>query len=147
MPVRTGRIYRHAEFYLEPETGELKPKYFLVLATPARNDIVMRLLTSRYEGLRPEDPPCFHGDPYPGYFLGVLGGELGDKSWLDLRSTDDLDVWNLARQEAAEKIREIMTLPSRQFRSALECAASADDTTRGQEREIRNVLATIPAGD
>ncbi len=86
MPARIGHVYRDSAFYVEPQTGELKPKYFLVLAAPERGDIVVRLLTSRYAGMRPENPACFHGDPYPGFFLGVLGGELGAKSWLDLRA-------------------------------------------------------------
>lgn len=71
MSARVGRIYRDAHFYVDPETGQLKPKYFLVLAAPSDGDIVIRLLTSRYSGLRPETPPCSHGDPYPGFFLGI----------------------------------------------------------------------------
>ncbi|MGV8923896.1 MAG: hypothetical protein ACOH1L_11215 [Thermomonas sp.] len=47
MTARVGHIYRDAAFYADPATGELKPKYFLVLATPPRGDIVIRLLTSR----------------------------------------------------------------------------------------------------
>lgn len=142
MPAHIGHVYRDSAFYVEPQTGELRPKYFLVLAAPERGDLVVRLLTSRYAGMRPEVPPCFHGDPYPGFFLGMLGGELGAKSWLDLRPLDDLDRWDFARLEESGRVREIMALPSQQLRLALECAASADDTTRQQERLIRDVLAS-----
>lgn len=143
MPARIGHVYRDSAFYVEPQTGELKPKYFLVLAAPERGDIVVRLLTSRYAGMRPENPACFHGDPYPGFFLGVLGGELGARSWLDLRARDDLDRWDFARLEDAGRLREVMGLPRHQLGQALECAAGADDTTRQQERLIRDALASL----
>lgn len=146
MPARVGHIYRDDAFYADPATGELKPKYFLVLAAPPRGDIVARLLTSRYASLRPEDPPCFHGDPYPGFYLGVLGASLGSKSWLDLRPFDDLDRWDFAKHEEAERLHEIMSLPMTRLPAAMECAAGADDTTRAQERLIRDALAALPPG-
>ncbi len=140
MPAQTGRVYRDDAFYPDPATGELKPKYFLVLAAPARGDIVARLLTSRYAGMRRESPPCFHGDPYPGFYLGVLGGVLNAKSWLDLRPLADLDRWDFARHEDAGRIHEVTTLPPELLRAAMECAAAADDTTRAQERAIRDAM-------
>ncbi|TXG79842.1 MAG: hypothetical protein E6R11_02000 [Rhodocyclaceae bacterium] len=144
MPARIGHIYRDDAFYADPSTGELKQKYFLVLAAPRRGDVVARLLTSRYANLRPENPPCFHGDPYPGYYLGVLGEPLGAKSWLDLRPLDDLDRWDFARHEERGRLHEIMALPAAQLRDAMECTAGADDTTRAQEQLIRDELAALP---
>ena len=141
MTAGVGWIYCDAAFYVDAESGELKSKYFLVLASPERGDIVFRLLTSRYAGLRPENPPCFHGHAYAGFYLGVLGGELGVKSWVDLRRLQDFDRWDFARQEQEGRIRRIMELPLPLIRAALECAAGADDTTREQERLIRNALA------
>lgn len=88
-------------------------------------------------------PPCHHGDPYPGYYLGVLGGPLSTKSWLDLRGPADLDRWDFARHEQAGRLREIMSLPQQQLRPAFECAAGADDTTRWQEHAIRDALADV----
>lgn len=144
MTARVGSIYCDAAFYVDSESGELKPKYFLVLASPERGDIVFRLLTSRHSGLRPEHPPCYHGHPYSGFYLGVLGGELGAKSWVDLRGLRDFDRWDFARHEEEGRIRRMMELPLRQLRPALECAAGAEDTTRAQERLIRDVLAQLP---
>jgi hypothetical protein len=144
MPARVGHLYRDDAFYADQATGELKAKYFLVLAASARGDIVVRLLTSRYAGLRPEQPPCFHDDPYPGFYLGVLSGPLGAKSWLDLRRTDDLDRWDFAKHEEAGRLHEIMALPTPQLRAAMLCAAGADDTTRAQERSILDALAALP---
>jgi len=51
---------------LDPQTGELKSKVLLVLTTTGGGDVVWRLLTSRQYG-RPEEPHCYHGDPYPGF--------------------------------------------------------------------------------
>ena len=136
-------MYRDAGFYVDAGTGERMPKYLLVLASPERGDIVFRLLTSRYAGLRPEDPPCFHGHPYAGFYLGVLGGELGAKSWLDLRRLPDIDRWDFARRLEGGELRKIMDLPLHLLRPALECAATADDTTRAQERLIRDALSLL----
>lgn len=143
MPASVGHICHDAAHYADSASGELKPKYFLVLAAPERGDIVVRLLTSRYEALRPMDPPCFHGDPYPGFYLGVLGGELGAKSWLDLRPANDLDPWDFERHLNEGRIRQLMPLPRVLLRPALECAARAQDTTRQQERMIRNVIDSL----
>ena len=88
--MKSGEIYKHAQFYPNAETGELLPKFFLVLALTPADDIVARLLTSRPHGRR-ETPPCSHGDPYPSYYIGVIGAPLDKKSWLDLRKFDDLD--------------------------------------------------------
>ncbi len=144
MGAQLGQVYRDSAFYLDAESGELKSKYFLVLAAPVKSDIVIRLLTSRYEGLRPEMPACFHGDPYPGYFLGILGHPLSRKSWLDLRKTSDLDPWDFARHLSDGRIQSICSLANSQLKPALDCAANADDTTKLQERWIRDVLSGLP---
>lgn len=144
MAARVGWIYRDAHFYVDPENGQLKPKYFLVLAAPSDGDFVISLLTSRYSGLRPETPPCSHGDPYPGFFLGIPGKPLGQKTWLDLRHTPDLDPWDFDRYAVKSRISEVMVLSVQHFRACLTCAAGADDTTRQQEKLIRDVLAGLP---
>jgi hypothetical protein len=143
MSARVGYIYRDNAFYADRITGELKSKYFLVLAAPHRGDIVARLLTSRYADQRPETPPCFHGDPYAGFYLGVLGAPLGTKSWLDLRPMNDLDRWDFAKHEEAGRLKEIMALPIEKLRAAMECAAGADDTTRAQGKSILDSLAAL----
>lgn len=144
MPARVGHIYRDDAFYADPLTGALRTKYFLVLAAPPRGDIVARLLTSRYASQRPEAPPCYHGDPYAGFYLGVLGDPLGSKSWLDLRPLHDLDRWDFAKHEEAGRLTDVMALSMPQLRAAMECAAAAEDTTRAQERTIRDTLAALP---
>lgn len=58
-----GDVYRHERFYPDATSGQLMPKYLVVLALPAGGDIVARVLTTRWPEHRPEVPPCFHGDP------------------------------------------------------------------------------------
>lgn len=143
MAALVGQIYRHAGFYVDLQTGALKAKYFLVLAAPPGCDVVVRLLTSRYPGYRSELPPCCHDDPYPGFYLGIPGYELSKKTWLDLRGADDLDPWDFDRDRSEGHIRAVQTLPVELFKAALACAANADDTTKHQERLIRDTLAGL----
>jgi hypothetical protein len=137
-----GGIYHHRQFYVDPETRAFRGKYMLVLAATPGADLVMRLLTSRPHG-RPEQPPCYHGDPYPGFFIGVLGRPLDRPTWLDLRYLDDADSHIARREERNGLIQQVTMLPHGVFRAALECAAGANDTTRLQERVIRDQLATL----
>jgi hypothetical protein len=82
-----GQIFRHTRYYRDDSGWQTK--YLLVL-TGTADDFVIRLLTSRAHG-RPEQPPCYHGDPYPGFYLGIIGGALGGK--------------NLARPAQAGRLR------------------------------------------
>ena len=138
-----GHVYRHSGFYLDQRTGELKAKFLVALAYTPGGDIVARLLTSRQHG-RPENPPCYHGDPYPGYYVGVLIGVLGAKSWVVLNKLDDLDDGDAARLMRVGILTETLTLPKDLIRPLLECVARADDTTHLQERAIRDQLANLP---
>lgn len=139
-----GTILRHSSFYADPQTGELKPKFPFVLATTADGDVVWRLLTSRQYG-RPEKPRCYHGDPYPGFYLGVIdpSAGLGKKSWLDLHPLDDGDGQEVARLLDVRVLTLATSISGDSLRAALECAAAADDTTRAQERAIRDQLAAL----
>lgn len=138
-----GEIYRHDTFYADAISGQLLPKYLVILAVPTGGDITARLLTSRYSDARPKDPPCYHGDPYPGFYLGVLGGPLHLESWIDLRALPDLDRDFFRRDIRRGLLSLTTTLTSPLLHAALECAAGADDTTRQQERIIRDTLATL----
>lgn len=140
--MRPGEIYRHERFYTDPQTGELLKKYAVILALTRGGDVVFRLLTSRAHG-RPETPPCFHGMPYPGYYLGVLGGTLGTKSWLDLRGQGDYDGECFRLGVRQDRIHLVMSLPKDLFRAVLDCAARADDTTDAQGRAMLDVLAAL----
>ena len=138
-----GEIYRHREFYTDSLSGALLPKFLLILALPQGGDVVARLLTSRHAGTRPEQPPCHHGDPYPGFYLGIPGSALTTKTWVDLRKLDDLDIDVFNGWLRKGDITLVTSLAPQQLRATLECAASADDTTRQQERSIRDAIAGL----
>lgn len=142
MSTPPGCVFRHERFYLSRETGEFEPKYLVTLATAPGGDLVMRLLTSRPHG-RPESPRCYHGHPYPSFYLGVVGGPLTARSWLDLRALPDIDPLDFASKQKRGQVLEVARLPQSALVPLLECAANAEDTTRLQERSIRGVLETL----
>jgi len=139
--VAPGQIYRHNRFYRD-SVGQWQTKYLVVLTGTPDGDVVFRLLTSRAHG-RPEQPPCYHGNPYPSFYLGYLGGALTAKSWLDLRRYDDYDGISFAANLTARDLSLVATLPQEILCQALDCAANADDTTRQQERLIRDQRAAL----
>jgi hypothetical protein len=137
-----GEIYRHEAFYTDELTGEPRRKFFAVLACLASGDFVARLLTSKAHG-RPESPRCFHGHPFPSFFLGVPGGDLGTKTWVDLRYLDDVDALDAQREMRRGAVKASMILDRETLMSLLDCAASAEDTSQRQERAMRDLLATL----
>jgi hypothetical protein len=140
--VRPGEIHFHRHFYVDRETGAFRGKYLLALATIPGGDLVVRLLTSRPHG-RPETPPCYHGDPYPGFHLGSLGAKLNRPTWVDLRGLEDFDPHLTDRERRHGNLAIVMLLDNTKLRAVLECVAAANDTTRVQERAIRDQLAAL----
>jgi hypothetical protein len=139
--VAPGQIYRHDKFY-KNAAGRWEVKYLLVLTGTHGGDVIFRLLTSQAHG-RPEHPPCYHGNPYPSFFLGVLGGPLTAKSWLDLRKQNDYDGVLFTVDLTSRDLSLVATLPKEVLCQSLDCAASADDTTRQQERLMRDQRAEL----
>lgn len=139
--VTVGQIYRHDKFY-KNDTGQWQIKYLLILTGMLGGDVVFRLLTSRAHG-RPEAPRCYQGNPYPSFYLGYLGDALTAKSWLDLRQQDDYDGLSFATDLTTRDLSFIAVLPQKTLCQALDCAANADDTTRQQERLIRDQRAAL----
>ena len=138
--VNPGAIFLHPRFYRDKGTGRYMPKYLAVLAAVLGGDIVFRLLTSQSLG-RPQEPRCHHGDPYPSFYLGVLGGVLGKESWLDLRGSEDYDGRQFRDDQVTGILTPVAQIPDALRRAALECAAAAPDTTLVQERSIRDQIA------
>ncbi|MDG4549329.1 MAG: hypothetical protein P9F19_07875 [Candidatus Contendobacter sp.] len=135
--VAPGQIYRHNRFYRD-SVGQWQTKYLVVLTGTPDGDVIFRLLTSRANG-RPEKPPCYHGYPYPSFYLGYLSGELTAKSWLGLRRQADYD----GIQFSKKYLPCVATLSKEILCQALDCAANADDTTRQQERLMRDQRAAL----
>lgn len=138
--IKAGEVWSYDAYYLDGD--EFKRKYLLALFVGAAGDIVYRLLTSRQNG-RPMDPCCFHGMPYPGFYLGVLGNGLEKNSWLDLRECDDMDSHEFAKLFREGVLKQVGMLKVDQFRDALNCAANADDTTKRQRHSILDSKAAI----
>lgn len=139
--MEAGQIYVDQQFYRDAN-GELLPKYFVVLAIDSSGDVIARLLTSRKSG-RPEDPPCYHGAPYPAFYFGVLSASLPKPSWLDLRALEEFDIKRVTQRMKSGVIQYIHTLQGKHLQDALACAAAADDTTLRQEKAIRDQLAIL----
>lgn len=116
-------------------------KYLLVLAVPAGDDVVFRLLTSRHAEVHP--PGCHHGPPYPGFGLGIPGGALAQPTWVDLRAQDDYDIDVFRGKHSRHVVREIFHLDPALFRNVLACAATADDTSRRQASYIQDAMAAL----
>ena len=140
--MRPGAIYCHDRFYRNSETGDLERKYLVFLTQTASGDWVSRLLTSQARA-RPEKPPCCHGNPYPGYFLGVPGSPLTLKTWVDLRALADIDPVKVGDLERSGVMAQVLQLPDDVLLAVLECVAGADDTTVQQERALRDQLALL----
>lgn len=139
--MRVGGIYRHADFYFAADTGVALPKFLVILALPPRGDVVLRLLTSRHAYARPIG--CHHGAPYPGFALGVPGGQLTQPTWIDLRAQDNYDVDVFRGRLDRGVISHALQLDNALVRALLECAASADDTSREQACHIRDAMAAV----
>ncbi len=66
------------------------------------------------------------------------------ESWLDLRALNDFDASDVNKAEKRGDLSLVKMLDSGLFRQAMICAASANDTTRLQERALRDLIATNP---
>lgn len=133
-----GSIHRHAQFYADAANGSLRPKFMLILAAPAGDDLVFRVLTSKP---RPETPACYHGAPYSSYFLGTVGGLLPRKTWVDLRKQPDFDIDTFTAGVRKQVITPAGQLPDSVLAEVLACTAASDDATNAQARKMREVLA------
>ena len=81
--------------------------------------------------------------PYPGFALGVLGGELTKPTWVDLREQDDYDADVFRGRLAKGTIASIMQLAPQVLRAVTACAAGAAGTTRRQARYIQDQMASV----
>lgn len=136
-----GQIYLDSCFYRNDQ-GHCKRKYLLVLTLTPGDDIVYRLLTSRQNG-RPQYPPCFHGDPYPGYYLDTVGGKLPVSTWVDLRGLPDHEGMDFKSKIGNGRITLTTAVSQKVLCSALDCAANAPDTTNYQARLMRDERAKL----
>jgi len=133
-----GDVWRHSSYYVDKDTGKSLPKYLLVLSVRTDGDIVYRLLTSRQNG-RPRSPVCYHGTPYPGYYLGIPmpSGLLDSETWLDLREiSEDFDSHQFEKLRGDKILTLVHKFSPEVMCPLLYCTAYAEDTTRRQTKDI-----------
>lgn len=141
MAISVGEIWSHSRFYLDPVSGNWKPKYLLILAVSG-GDIVYRLLTSK-EKARPKSPGCSHQDPHPSFFLGIPGGPLNRETWLDLREANDFDSIDFDYLVRIGLLTLVLHIPQSPLCEALLCAANAPDTRTQQRKRIYASRSTM----
>jgi hypothetical protein len=132
-----GEVWKHADFYTDSVTGELLPKYLLVLAVHANKDITYRLLTSR-ELNRVKVPPCLQSGDRPGYYIGIPQptGQLNLHTWVDLRVTKDYDALKFQEKINDGVLVLVHALDPIILVPAMYCAAYAQDTRDTQKNQI-----------
>lgn len=142
--VGPGQIWRDDCYYLDRQTGECQRKYLLVLAVDARSgDIVTAVFTSKPNGLV-EQPPCNHGPPRAGYFVGTPRGVLARPTWVDFNSLQDLDAADLPRLQRSGRLSVLaQVLPVPLFCAVLRCLLQYDDLTGRQARLVGDVAAQL----
>ena len=129
-----GEVWKHTAFYTDVNTGEELPKYLLILGFDSSRDVVYKLLTSR-SGTRSQNPSCYHGDPYPGYYMGILlpTGSLCKETWLDLRESENFDSYDFEALISSSTLSHVHTIPSDVLCPLLSCAAESSDVSRRQK--------------
>jgi len=128
-----GDILAHDTYYMDG--GVFKRKYLVVLSIHAHGDMIYRLLTSRQHG-RARHPPCYRWLPYPGFYLGIICGELPKESWVDLRECDDMDKIEYSKLKNEGILRRFHALPTPQLSAVIEFCVFAEETTPRQQQVL-----------
>lgn len=139
-----GEVWKNSEFYSDKDTGNPLPKYFLIIGTENTGDIIYKLLTSRSNG-RPSDPACYHGLPYPSYYIGTPqpSGCLCKPTWIDLRESETVDCMDFKRLLHASVVSLEHTISNDELIPILECAAQSDDITKRQRDAVLDAKERI----
>lgn len=72
---------------------------------------------------------------------------MDKKTWVDLRGIEDYDGSSATGEQTRDILVRIMALDTSRFRAVLDCVAAANDTTRMQERAIRDQMAALFFGE
>jgi hypothetical protein len=129
-----GQIWQDDCYYLQPQSGECKRKYLLVLAVDSKTqDAITVVFTSQPNGL-PEHPACYIGYPRSGFYLGTPGDVFFKETWLDFSSLKTLDADDFALHiKQSRKILLTQKLPPKTFCEALRCIMQMqNDITKQQ---------------
>lgn len=139
-----GQVWKDDCYYFDPQTGECRRKYRLVLAVdPASGDCITLVFTSRPNGLT-EDPPCSLGPPRAGFYLGPLGGPLQKPTWLDFSSVHTLDRFDLGNHvRTGRTTLTTLRIPQDLFCAALRCALRCEDISLRELRWVGDTAAEL----
>lgn len=135
-----GKLYYFRD-YVFPD-GEQQHKYVLLMGKTKSDDWILARTTTK-QNARPKDPACYLGYPYPGFYLDRAGDLLPLASWLVLNRLDDYDALDFVAQTTNGSVNLIGAFPPDLFCEALACAARADDTTREQDRVMRDLRVEL----
>lgn len=145
MPLKLtpGQIWLDHQYYLDAH-DQYKRKFILILANgPGSGDLIAVALTSKSHGLR-ENPPCDHGPPRSGFFIGILGGPMQLNTWADFSNFEDVDDQLVDRRLASGRYASTPTvLPKANFVALLRCAMQCDDLTKRQRQWLQNSVGAI----
>lgn len=135
-----GDVY-HFPDYVFPD-GSSRDKFIVLLAVTRASDWIVVRTTSRQNG-RPTHPPCYHGYPYPGYFVELADGLFRLPTWIALDRFDALDSKAFAARAKSRHVELKGRLGRSLFAGLLRCCVQSDDVTVLQDQAMREVLATL----
>lgn len=141
---KANTLWCDSRYYLDPDTGEFKRKYVLILAvSPNSDDALSAVLTSRANGLR-EEPACDPGPPRAGYYLGVPGSGLNKPTWVDFSSVSDEDAFDFKKMVVNGRITpEVLVLPVAAFCGVLRCLSKSEDINNRQHKWLAATIASL----
>lgn len=135
---QAGELY-HFPNYVFPD-GDQRDKFVLLMGRTPSDDWVLARTTTKAHG-RSHNPPCYLGDPYPGFYIDKADGLLPRPTWVMLNRLDDYDARDFDAKIVQNQITLIGNLPLNVFCQLLDCAVRAQDITRIQERVMRDLRA------
>lgn len=123
--------------------GGTKGKYFTILGKAPSDDYIVARTTSN--GQRKSwQYGCHNDEPDPNFCIPIGQAIFPLDTWFCLDYLMNLDAYELKDKLKTGFIEQRGTLPHNIIKDLLNCAASAEDTTRQQETVMRDILANLP---
>lgn len=135
-----GEVYYYPN-YSFPDGGE-KNKYVVIMGTTVYGDFVLGRTTTK-ENLRVRNPACDHTDPYPGFYLNRADGIFYRDSWLALDRLDDHEEDSFNHAVTQNSVSLVGVLSRSLLLDLLDCARTANDTTKAQDNAIANACSDL----
>lgn len=141
--IKTGEIWAHNCFYRDAD-NECKRKYILILYSH-ESKIIFRVLTSQ-QNVRNHNLGCHH-DENPSFYIDTLDGVLDKSTWVVLTKSnhntvyDEYDFQSFVGSNHVYKYKD--QINKELLEQIIECCIGADDTTKGEERCLRDFINKI----